>query len=328
MASSYSPKLGLELPAQDTQAGVWGNTLNLNFGKLIEQAIAGATVLDISLASSPFTLNEVEGTPSESRSAIIQLTGTPVTTVEIVVPTKAKVYTVRNDSDKDITVKTAAQVGGVLLKPAEATIMFCDGTVVRPGLEEILQAVLPVSGGGTGVDTFTAGFLKSPGGTQALITVPQITLSTDTKEVLPVTSGGTGVIGAVTGYVLKGDGSNPIGAVGGTTSGQWLIWNNTSANWNASTGSASGVYTVFGRDTSNITASSSDYSFVGFASKTGSGNSGTWPISITGTCSSATYTYYADNITNQAGTNCQGTRVVQSGAPSSAVSGNIWYQTS
>lgn len=335
MPSTYSPKLGLELPEQNTQAGVWGNTTNLNFGTLIDQAIAGATVLDISLVVGSFTLNDFDGTLSEARSAIILCTGTPTAPTELIVPTRSKVYTVRNDSDKNLTIKTSAQVGGVLLKPSEATIMFCDGVDVRNGIEEILQLVLPVSGGGTGVDTFTAGIVKSPGGGLPLITETTVDLSS--SEVsgalgaqLDVDRGGFGVVDITSGYAIGGAGTNPVVGLGSSTNGYVISWNSALNTWQASGATVTGVVSYAGRD-GVVTTQASDLAAFNYVLPNGSNASGTWNIDITGSIGSGSVVplcVYAANITNQNGTNCQGTRVVQSGAPSSAVSGNIWYQTS
>jgi hypothetical protein len=330
MPSTYSPKLGFELPAQNTQAGVWGNTTNLNFGTLIDQAIAGATVLDISVVGSPVTLVELDGTYSQARSAILRFTGTPAAAVEIVTPNLSKVYTVRNDTTQNITVKTAAQVGGVLLKPTEATIMFCDGTTVRNGIEEILQLVLPVSGGGTGVDTFTAGIVKSPGGTAPLISEPTVGL--DTIEVggnLPVSRGGLGVSVISTGSALVGNGTSPILNVTGTANGQVISWNSSLGTWQAGDATVSGVVSYAGR-TGVVTPASGDLAAFNYVALNGSNASGTWNINITGSIGTGAVVpqcTFADNITVTAGRNVQGTRIVTAGAPGGAVSGNIWYQT-
>ena len=88
MPSTYSTLLGVQLPATNEQEGVWGNSTNINFGKIIEQAIAGATVLDVTSSGGAYTLNDVDGTPSQSRSAILRFTGTPGSTTTITVPTK------------------------------------------------------------------------------------------------------------------------------------------------------------------------------------------------------------------------------------------------
>lgn len=338
MASTYSTNLGFELPTEPEQPGVWGTTTNFNFGSLIEQAIAGATVQDISAVPNPFVLLDIDGAVSQSRSAILRFTGTPATAIEIVVPDTPKVYTVRNDSSENITVKTATQVGGVLLKPVEATILYCTGgaspTVVN-GIEELVQAILPVSGGGTGVDTFSGGIVKSPGGTTPLTSSNTFDLSS--SEVsgalgaqLDVDRGGFGVVSITSGYAIGGDGTNPVVVLGSSTNGYVISWNSALNTWQASGATVTGVVSYAGRD-GVVTTQASDLAAFNYVLPNGSNATGTWNINITGSIGSS-YTvpqcYYATNITVTTNKNVQGTRTVTAGAPSSAVTGNIWYQTS
>ena len=70
-----------------------------------------------------------------------------------------------------------------------------------------IEGTLAVKDGGTGAETFTAGFLKA-NGTNAFTTVAQIDLSTDVTDGLSVTNGGTGAT-TLTG-VLVGNGTSAI----------------------------------------------------------------------------------------------------------------------
>ena len=323
MASTYSTLLGVQLPATDEQAGVWGNSTNINFGKIIEQAIAGATVVDLTSAGGTFTPNDIDGTPSQSRSAILRFTGTPGATTNIVVPTKAKVYTVRNDSDANIRVKTSAQVTYVELEPNTATIMFCDGTDVLPGIYENAVAILPVSGGGTGVATFTAGFVKSPGGTAALITEPTIDLATESGNSLPVANGGIGIGVIPTGCAVLGNGTSPFSYAVGTTNGDYLMWNGST--WTGSPGAGGTTVSSFNTRTGAVSPVQADYQAY-YALRGGSNASGTWGIDISGSTPTATACTYATNITLTSGRNVEGTRTVSTSKPTSAVTGNLWYR--
>lgn len=303
MASTFSTILGIQLPATSEQTGVWGNSTNINFGKIIEQAIAGATVLDITSAGGAYTLNDVDGSVDQSRSAILQFTGTPGATTTITVPTKSKVYTVRNDSDASIILKTSAQVTGVTLGVNEATMLFCDGADMQKGIYEITPAILPVSGGGTGVGTFTAGIVKSPGGTTPLIT--ETTVAMGTTEVggyLPVTRGGTGAILATSGSIIFGSGSLAFGNLVGSASGQYIVSNGSS--WSAGTTSLGGVESFNGR-TGAVSPQSGDYSAY-YAPVGGSGVSGTWSINISGSCNYANTASNASSVATITGTSSNG----------------------
>lgn len=327
MPSTYSTLLGFQLPATSEQTGVWGNSTNLNFGKLIEQAIAGATVLDLTSSGGAYTPNDIDGAVDQSRSAIYRFTGTPGTTTVITVPTKAKVYTVRNDTDGLIHLKTAAQVGYVEIGLDEATIVYCDGAVVKKGIEKIVDPILPVSKGGTGKDTFTAGFVKSTGGTTALDTVASISLSSQVSGVLPVTNGGTGVSSFTSGSTPYSTGTTAWGALVGTAVGDYIVSNGTS--WSATTTSLGGVESFNGR-TGAVTPQSGDYSSF-YALTNGSNASGTWSISISGNCSyassagSVTTATTASSATSITGTSSNGysTRSVST---SSSGSGLMHYQ--
>ena len=168
MASTYSPKLRFELIGAGEQAGLWGTTTNKNVGQLIEQAIAGVTTVDLTGLTGNYTLTALDGAPDQSRSAVITCIGTATGAINLIIPTQTKLYVVRNECGQTITVKTSAQTGGVQLLNSEATLVFCDGTDAVLGLESAAAGTLPVSGGGTGSTTFTAGFIKSPGGTGSL----------------------------------------------------------------------------------------------------------------------------------------------------------------
>lgn len=324
MASTYSTLLGQELVANNEQAGVWGNSTNLNFGKIIEQAIAGATVLNITSAGGTYTLNDVNGTPDQRRSAILRFTGTPSVTTTIIVPTKSKVYTVRNDSNAAIRLKTSAQVDYVQLGANEATIMFCNGSSVKPGLYQIVPTYKPVSAGGTGVGTFTAGFLKSPGGTANLIT--ETTVGLDTFEVggtLTADRGGTGVGSYTAGGAIVGNGTSATLVAVGSVVGDYLTWNGTT--WVGSTSSLGGVTSFNGR-TGAITPQSTDYSAY-YVAKTGTNASGTWAINISGSTPNPVAT--ATNALSITGptSNGYGTRTVATTNPVTIITGNIWYKT-
>jgi hypothetical protein len=75
-----------------------------------------------------------------------------------------------------------------------------------------ITGTLGVKDGGSGADTFTAGFLRA-NGTSAFTTQSQIDLSSQVQDTLGVANGGTGAI-TLTG-VLVGNGTSPITDGGG-----------------------------------------------------------------------------------------------------------------
>jgi hypothetical protein len=273
-------------------------------------------------AGGTYTPNDINGTVDQSRSAIYRFTGTPGVTTTVTVPTKAKVYTVRNDTDGLIHLKTAAQVGYVEVGLDEATIVYCDGIDVIKGIEKIVDPILPVSKGGTGVSTFTAGFVKSPGGTTALITEPTVGLNTfEVGGVLPVTSGGTGVFLFPVGNIVYGTGSTDWAALAGSAVGDYIVSNGT--NWYSGTTSLGGVESFNGR-TGAVMPQAGDYSSY-YVLKNGSNASGTWNIDISGSAATVSYASSVSSISN-ASSNAYGTRTVSTSTPGGSSSGNIWYK--
>lgn len=234
MASTYSPKLRFELIGPGEQAGLWGNTTNKNIGQLIEQAIAGVTTVELDGVSGNYTLTALDGAPDQSRSAVVKCTYAAVPasgTVNIIIPAQTKLYVFRNDCGQTIIVKTAAQVTGVTLLNGEATLVFCDGTNAVAGIATAGVGPTTVANGGTGVTSFTGGFVKSPGGTGALTSSSTVNAATELSNQVPVANGGTGV-STTTAYGVLTGGTTSTGAfqnAGTGSSGQVLTSNGVGA---------------------------------------------------------------------------------------------------
>lgn len=82
--------------------------------------------------------------------------------------------------------------------------------------EKLTSGTLGVARGGTGASTFTAGIVKSSGGTDALTTASTISLTSEVSGTLPVGNGGTGVTTLNSNGVVLGNGTS---AVNVTTAG-------------------------------------------------------------------------------------------------------------
>lgn len=244
MASTYSPKLRFELIGAGEQAGLWGTTTNKNVGQLIEQAIAGVTTVELDGLSGNYTLTALDGAPDQSRSAVVKCTYAAVPasgTVNIIIPTQTKLYVFRNDCGQTITVKTAAQVTGVTLLNGEATLVFCDGTNALAGIATAGVGPTTVANGGTGATSFTAGFIKSPGGTGTLTSSSSVSLTADVSGTLPVASGGTGVTSVTSGRIVLGNGSGPLTVLSGNNNGDLATWSSALSAWVALPAAGAGV---------------------------------------------------------------------------------------
>lgn len=122
MASTYSTRLSIELPADGEQEGTWGQTLNRNMGTLIEEAIAG--VVDISVTAGNVTLTTTQGETNEARQAVLNVTGAAGTPRQIIAPTVEKVYWVINGADDSITIKGAATTGVTITSGNSACVAY------------------------------------------------------------------------------------------------------------------------------------------------------------------------------------------------------------
>jgi hypothetical protein len=135
MTTQYTTILKLALPVQGELSGTWGDVVNDNITQMVEQAVAGKAVINTWTANS-HTLTTADGTTSESRCAILELTdsGTALTAAGTVVcPTNTKLYIVDNNTAEIITVQTAAGTG-VAVPVGKTMLVYCDGTNVVEGV--------------------------------------------------------------------------------------------------------------------------------------------------------------------------------------------------
>jgi hypothetical protein len=135
MTTQYTTILKLALPVQGELSGTWGDVVNDNITQMVEQAVAGKAVINTWTANS-HTLTTADGTTSESRCAILELTdsGTALTGAGTVVcPTNTKLYIVDNNTAEIITVQTAAGTG-VAVPVGKTMLVYCDGTNVVEGV--------------------------------------------------------------------------------------------------------------------------------------------------------------------------------------------------
>ena len=130
MPSTFSPSLRIELIGAGEQSGTWNNTTNNNLGDLIEQAISGATTVNVT--SADVTLTALNGITDEARSAVLIVTGTPGTTRSVIIPDVSKTYTVKNNSDSIVQIKTASGIAYSMVSGSEAYV-YCNGSNVVTG---------------------------------------------------------------------------------------------------------------------------------------------------------------------------------------------------
>jgi Chaperone of endosialidase len=301
MASTYSPLLRFELIGSGDQAGLWGTTTNGNLGALVEQSVAGVASIVLS-SSADYTLQSLNGTPDEARCAVLSFSGAPGGATNIIIPTSQKLYVVRNSTGQTLTVKTSAQVGGVTILDANATLVFCNGINALAGFQS--SSTANVTGPASSTDNAIA---RYDGTTGQLLQNSAATIDDN---------GASSFVGTVT-----------VAAQSSTVGGQVSLRESSAQGTNTvalrapasiatdvtltlpdTAGSASQVLTTNGSGTLSWTtpvvgavtsvngltgAVTVTPSLIGAPTTSGSGASGTWGINISGNSSSATYATYA-----------------------------------
>ena len=138
MATQFSTLLKIALPTQGELSGSWGNTVNENITKMVEEAIAGTATIN-TWSTNSATLSTANGTTAESRNAILNLTDTGTSlsgAATVIVPALSKIFIVKNGTAQTVTVKTASGTGGAVTA-GETCFVFCDGTNVVEALDRI-----------------------------------------------------------------------------------------------------------------------------------------------------------------------------------------------
>lgn len=163
MANTYSSSLRLIIQQDGTNQGTWGGYTNTNIASLIEQAITGVGAITVS-GSSDHTLTVTNGASDEARNAILNITGTLTADINVICPTAAKTYIVKNDTTGGfaITLKTSAGTG-ISVPNGSTALLYCNGTSVVEGVNYssgFTAANLTYTGaltGGTGVVNIGSG---------------------------------------------------------------------------------------------------------------------------------------------------------------------------
>ena len=182
MTTQYTPILKLALPVQGELSGTWGDVVNDNITSMVEQAIAGRSVIDTWSANS-HVLTTANGTTAESRAAMLSLTdsGTALTGAgSVICPALSKTYIVKNGTAQVITVKTAAG-SGIAVPVGKTMLVYCDGTNVL----EAVDHVVTLSAGTltiTGLTTFAS--LKGTGATTVTNILDEDNMASDSATAI------------------------------------------------------------------------------------------------------------------------------------------------
>lgn len=148
MASTYTSRIRLEKQADGENPNSWGLILNQNVIDLIDEAIAGYTV--VSVSSIPVSLTSNDGSTDQSRNMSLELAGTLTADVTITIPSQEKLYFIRENTAGSFVTKIKTAGGSAVeLTQSQNVLVACDGT-------DIYKVESPTS-----VDTFTINTLTA-----------------------------------------------------------------------------------------------------------------------------------------------------------------------
>ena len=131
MASTYTNRLGLEKQTDGENPNSWGAILNTNVIDLLDEAIAGYTI--VSVSGVPLTLTDNAGSTDQSRNAALEFAGTLTANVTITIPSEQKTYFVRENTSGSFGVQMKT-VAGTALELTQGVNIFvaCDGASIYP----------------------------------------------------------------------------------------------------------------------------------------------------------------------------------------------------
>jgi hypothetical protein len=163
MVDTYTPSLRLTEPEISANNDAWAVLLNAGLIGLLDDAIAGEVVVDVTAGN--VTLTENDGASDEARAMFIRIIGTPgitrnvITTLAGAVP--SKLYIVTNNSDDIVNIGPAP---GVALSIAAGQVTMCYADVDSGGMFEVTSDgdyIEEVTGS---MGTLVLDILPTPGG--------------------------------------------------------------------------------------------------------------------------------------------------------------------
>jgi hypothetical protein len=162
MASSYSTDLKLELMVTGENAGTWGDITNTNLN-ILQQAIAGYESVALN-ATTGATLTFSNGVTSNGKNAVLNLTGTLTSSVNVIIPDGVeKTYIAKNATTGSfaVTFKTTSGSGATWAAGDKGIkFLYSDGTNVtdvNAGINTINIYTLPTVDGTSGQAIITNG---------------------------------------------------------------------------------------------------------------------------------------------------------------------------
>jgi microcystin-dependent protein len=161
MASTYTSNLRLTKQGDGDNPNTWGQVLNDGVISLVDDAVAGYTTVSIGSTVS-VTLTNNQGSGDQSRSAILELTGSiggTHTSIFVLIPNNSKSYVIRNsvsnNNSSDAVILRVAGNTGVTIPPSSNTFVITNGTSVYNVAPATFGSAITVQGAATFESTVT-----------------------------------------------------------------------------------------------------------------------------------------------------------------------------
>jgi hypothetical protein len=252
--TSFSPLLGLALPATGDLQGTWGITVNDAITNLIDSAVAGTTTLS---ADADVTLSTTNGAANQARNAVILWTANNgATTRNITAPAQSKAYIVINAGTGSIVVRGSGPTTGITVTSGYKALIAWNGSdfVKITGGPIVLNSgdvtgVLPVANGGTGAASLALNNVLLGNATSAVQTVAPgtagnvLTSNGSAWASSPAVTGLPSQTGNA-GKFLTTDGTNPSWSATTNAAGGGIVINNTTIGVNYTIASGTNGFSV------------------------------------------------------------------------------------
>tara|TARA_R100000388_G_scaffold16073_1_gene12684 strand:- start:620 stop:1576 length:957 start_codon:yes stop_codon:yes gene_type:complete len=135
--ATFTSRIRLEKQANGENSGTWGTVLNQNVIDLVDEAIAGYTIVSCSATAVELTTNN--GSSDQARSAVLEFQGTLTSSVDVTIPSVSKIYYVKNNTSGSypITLKTAATTAKTTVAQGGTAPFICDAVNVIAGQDAV-----------------------------------------------------------------------------------------------------------------------------------------------------------------------------------------------
>lgn len=133
MADQYTDRNGLTKQEIGAHENTWGNILNDEVIELIDEALDGVVVVDVSAAN--VTLTATDAVSNQARNRVLRIVGSPGTARTITIPDVEKVYflDIRVSGTNSVTIKNISDATGVTVSSgSDNQVVVCDGTSTTP----------------------------------------------------------------------------------------------------------------------------------------------------------------------------------------------------